>query len=110
MRSVPRLRGKPLENSSPSYSARSGLGFHARLIEMNFPTGEGTYDHRLENADHPVRSGVLKLEIGRLVLRWVTTREYLLLYVFVFVLSMDWTFRIGRWWRVGGGMRAVVRV
>jgi hypothetical protein len=45
----------------------------------------GTYDHRLEKIGHPVRSAILKLQIGRLVVGWVTTSEYLLLYVFAFV-------------------------
>jgi hypothetical protein len=43
-----------------------------------------TYDHRFKNIALPVRSAVLKLVTGRLVVRWVTTGEYLLLYVFVF--------------------------
>ena len=42
----------------------------------------GTYDHSLENIGHPVRSAVLKIQSGRLVVGWVTTSEYLLLYVF----------------------------
>ena len=42
-----------------------------------------TYDHRLERIGHPVRSAIHKLQIGRLVVGWVTTSEYLLLYVFV---------------------------
>ncbi len=40
-----------------------------------------TYDHRLKKTGHPVCSGILKLQIGRLVVGWVTTSEYLLLYV-----------------------------
>jgi hypothetical protein len=42
-----------------------------------------TYDHRLKNTGHPVRSAIHKLQIGRLVVGWVTTSEYLLLYVFL---------------------------
>ena len=41
-----------------------------------------TYDHRLKRKGHPVRSAILKLQIGRLVVGWVTTSEYPLLYVF----------------------------
>ena len=41
-----------------------------------------TYDHRFKKIGHPVRSAVLKLEIGGLVVGSVTTSEYLLLYVF----------------------------
>ncbi|KAH9207277.1 hypothetical protein DL95DRAFT_313987, partial [Leptodontidium sp. 2 PMI_412] len=43
-----------------------------------------TYDHRLKRIGHPVRSAIRKLQIGRLVVGWVTTSEYLLLYVFGF--------------------------
>ncbi|KAH9212544.1 hypothetical protein DL95DRAFT_508947, partial [Leptodontidium sp. 2 PMI_412] len=44
-----------------------------------------TYDHRLLKIGHPVRSAIHKQEIGRLVVGWVTTSEYLLLYVFCFI-------------------------
>jgi hypothetical protein len=37
----------------------------------------------------PVCSPIFKHERGRLVLRWVTTGESLLLYVFVFLLIME---------------------
>ena len=40
-----------------------------------------TYGHRSQRTDHPVRSGVLKLRTGGLVVRWVTTCESPLLYV-----------------------------
>ena len=49
-----------------------------------------TYDHRLRGIGHPVRSAIHKPQIGRLVVGWVTTSEYLLLYVlppFVFFFS-----------------------
>ena len=42
-----------------------------------------TYDHRLRSTGHPVRSAIHKPQIGRLVVGWVTTSEYLLLYVFI---------------------------
>ena len=41
-----------------------------------------TYDHRLKNNRHPVRSAKDKLQIGQLVVGSVTTSEYWLLYVF----------------------------
>jgi hypothetical protein len=41
-----------------------------------------TYDHRLRRTSDPVRSRIIKPQIGRLVVGWVTTSEYLLLYVF----------------------------
>jgi hypothetical protein len=40
-----------------------------------------TYDHRLRRIGHPVRSAIHKPQIGRLVVKWVTISEYLLLYV-----------------------------
>ncbi|KAF2635278.1 hypothetical protein P280DRAFT_412025, partial [Massarina eburnea CBS 473.64] len=46
-----------------------------------------TYDHRIMNTELPVCSAVLKHDTGGLVVRWVTTSEYLLLYVFGFFLS-----------------------
>ena len=45
-----------------------------------------TYDHRLRRIGHPVRSAIHKPQIGRLVVKWVTISEYLLLYVFFLVL------------------------
>ncbi|XP_014551745.1 hypothetical protein COCVIDRAFT_112081, partial [Bipolaris victoriae FI3] len=41
-----------------------------------------TYGHRFKKFSHPVRSGLYKLEIGGLVVRWVTTGESPLSYVF----------------------------
>ncbi len=46
-------------------------------------TLSATYDHRLQNTGHPVRSATHKLQIGGLVVGSVTTSEYPLLYVFV---------------------------
>ncbi len=40
-----------------------------------------TYGHRLKNNRHPVRSAKDKLQIDQLVVGWVTTSEYWLLYV-----------------------------
>ena len=46
-----------------------------------------TYGHRLKNNRHPVRSAKDKLQIDQLVVGWVTTSEYWLLYVrFLFVV------------------------
>ena len=42
-----------------------------------------TYDHRILKSALPVRSAVLKQDTGGLVVRWVTTSESPLLYVFV---------------------------
>jgi uncharacterized membrane protein HdeD (DUF308 family) len=48
-----------------------------------------TYDHRNLDLAHPVRSGVLNQVTGGLVVRWVTTSEYPLLYVFAFLLAVS---------------------
>jgi hypothetical protein len=44
----------------------------------------GTYGHSQLKTGHPVRSAIHKQLNGRLVLRWVTTWESLLLYVLRF--------------------------
>jgi hypothetical protein len=41
-----------------------------------------TYDHRILKAMLPVRSAIFKQDTGGLVVRWVTTGEYPLMYVF----------------------------
>ena len=45
-----------------------------------------TYDHRTLKTRLPVRSALFKQRTGGLVVRWVTTSEYPLLYVFAFLL------------------------
>ena len=59
-----------------------------------------TYDHRLKRKGHPVRSAKLKLQIGGLVVGWVTTSEYPLLYVFCFAFNAFDAVEIvvGWWW------------
>jgi hypothetical protein len=47
-----------------------------------------TYDHRTLKTRLPVRSALFKQRTGGLVVRWVTTSEYPLLYVFVFAPGM----------------------
>ena len=44
-----------------------------------------TYDHRTLKTRLPVRSALFKQRTGGLVVRWVTTSEYPLLYVFAFL-------------------------
>ncbi|PMD25363.1 hypothetical protein NA56DRAFT_565304, partial [Hyaloscypha hepaticicola] len=39
---------------------------------------------------HPVRSAIHKLQIGILVVGWVTTSEFLLLYDFFLVEGLEW--------------------
>ncbi|EMD85260.1 hypothetical protein COCHEDRAFT_1119423, partial [Bipolaris maydis C5] len=53
----------------------------------------GTYGHRKFSASHPVRSGLYKQFTGGLVVRWVTTSESPLPYVFGFILEL-------RFWRI----------
>ncbi|KAF2624869.1 hypothetical protein BU25DRAFT_474344 [Macroventuria anomochaeta] len=48
-----------------------------------------TYDHRMLEPRLPVRSALFKQCTGGLVVRWVTTSEYPLLYVFFFLLHRD---------------------
>jgi 4-hydroxybenzoate polyprenyltransferase len=71
----------------PAASQPVDIGQHIRRIF--------TYDHRLKRIGHPVRSAIHKLEIGGLVVGWVTTSEYPLLYVFFasffFVACVDST-------------------
>ena len=47
----------------------------------------GIYGHRLKNNRHPVRSAKDKLQIDQLVVGWVTTSEYWLLYVQLLFLA-----------------------
>jgi hypothetical protein len=69
------------------------LGIFARTVDL-LPlytlelTTSFTYDHRTLKIELPVRSAVLKQCTGGLVVRWVTTSEYPLLYVFVFLLDV----------------------
>ena len=48
-----------------------------------------TYGHRLKNNRHPVRSAKDKLQIDQLVVGWVTTSEYWLLYVFALLIFAE---------------------
>ena len=70
---------KPDKASVFAYFQFTHINF--RLPHIN------TYDHRYKNTGLPVWSAVLKLVTGWLVLRWVTTRESQLLYVFKFFIS-----------------------
>ncbi|KAF2683900.1 hypothetical protein K458DRAFT_34566 [Lentithecium fluviatile CBS 122367] len=49
----------------------------------NLQSKTSTYDHRIRAASHPVRSGIYKPDTGELVVRWETTSESPLLYVFL---------------------------
>ena len=64
-----------------------------------------TYDHRLKRKGHPVRSAILKLQIGGLVVRWVTTSEYPLLYVFfLFLGGLLWPMFLVWQWMTSTGL------
>ena len=63
----------------------------------------------------PVRSALFKQRTGGLVVRWVTTSEYPLLYVFAFlflrVVLLVWErglLGLVFWWVVGGVVRGLV--
>ena len=61
-----------------------GRNHHGDIfIKTSFPS---TYGHSQLKTGHPVRSAIHKQLNGRLVLRWVTTWESLLLYVLHFLL------------------------
>ncbi|XP_014553069.1 hypothetical protein COCVIDRAFT_108635, partial [Bipolaris victoriae FI3] len=60
-----------------------------------------TYGHRFKKFSHPVRSGLYKLEIGGLVVRWVTTGESPLSYVFAlasFFAQFAQVMWVGSWY------------
>jgi hypothetical protein len=63
-----------------------GSAFQLHLYMVNLTTAD-TYDHRTLKTRLPVRSALFKQRTGGLVVRWVTTSEYPLLYVFVFLLA-----------------------
>jgi hypothetical protein len=54
-----------------------------------------TYDHRQSRAPDPVRSPHVNPLTGRLVVKWETISEYLLLYVFVFVIGKSFELTMG---------------
>jgi hypothetical protein len=67
-------------------SEKATIEFFSQDIALNSPFTV-TYDHRLRRIGHPVRSAIHKPQIGRLVVGWVTTSEYLLLYVLASFVS-----------------------
>ena len=67
---------------------------------MQLLSSDVTYDHRTLRTELPVRSAVLKQGTGGLVVRWVTTSESPLLYVFVVFASSSFVSlsnEVGRW-------------
>lgn len=55
---------------------------NALLLYILFSKVTSTYNHRILKIALPVRSAVLKQDTGGLVVAWVTSSEYPLLYVF----------------------------
>ncbi|EDP56969.1 hypothetical protein AFUB_016920 [Aspergillus fumigatus A1163] len=49
-------------------------------MKYPFEVTTSTYDHRVWKTGLPVRSAILKLHAGQLVVGWVTTSESWLLY------------------------------
>ncbi|OAL55019.1 hypothetical protein IQ07DRAFT_283982 [Pyrenochaeta sp. DS3sAY3a] len=79
--------GTPIASRAPNVSHQPlliALRLFSFLFIFHLNTFSFTYDHRTLKTELPVRSAVLKQCTGRLVVRWVTTRESLLLYVFDF--------------------------
>ena len=64
------------------------IRMHWREICCPFLRYASTYDHRTLKTRLPVRSALFKQRTGGLVVRWVTTSEYPLLYVFVIYPQM----------------------
>ena len=62
--------------------SRSTWSQNIKIIMFNV-SRKNTYDHRTLKTRLPVRSALFKQRTGGLVVRWVTTSEYPLLYVFV---------------------------
>jgi hypothetical protein len=56
-----------------------------------------TYDHRILKTRLPVRSALFKQDTGGLVVRWVTTSESPLLYVFAIILFLLLVWRGAKW-------------
>ena len=70
------------EDSLAPMLASSTTSGHIRLFYYSVAKSSTcTYDHRRVRTGHPVRSAILKHQIGRSVVGWVTTSESLLLYV-----------------------------
>jgi hypothetical protein len=69
------------------------------------PSISFTYDHRTLKTGLPVRSALLKQRTGGLVVRWVTTSEYPLLYVFLHFVDVVY----GRWSNVCSGNEFLVQ-
>jgi hypothetical protein len=64
-----------------------------------------TYDHRTLKTRLPVRSALFKQRTGGLVVRWVTTSEYPLLYVFAsFATLTSSIIRVVAIWHLFAGM------
>ena len=69
-----------------------------------------TYDHRTLKTRLPVRSALFKERTGGLVVRWVTTSEYPLLYIFTLCVQLRCilTASLGSSWFFGCEQRVVV--
>ena len=77
------------------------------MIKLHFVQND-TYDHRTLKIRLPVRSAIYKQCTGGLVVRWVTTSESPLLYVFCFFVSH--LFQTGRFTRGVRPLRAEERM
>jgi hypothetical protein len=83
------------------------IRFHTQnIIRKNFHSF--TYDHRTLKIRLPVRSAIYKQCTGGLVVRWVTTSESPLLYVFgIFFASKESSCNGWLWWMTVGSVELV---
>ena len=81
-------KAQQFEYSSPSRASKPTKKKEMPLNRENI-RNISTYDHKTRNTEDPVRSPVHKSGTDGLVLRWVTTGESLLLYVFFSMSIMD---------------------
>ena len=72
------------------------LTLYIKLFDISI-----TYDHRTLKTRLPVRSALFKQRTGGLVVRWVTTSEYPLLYVFAHDFPFAYVNLIRQWYRSG---------
>jgi hypothetical protein len=76
----------PAQNDSKSSMTSCPTSTNSTMLPRSYTIQQPysiTYDHRRMRTGHPVRSGVLKHSTGCVVVGWVTTSEFQLLYVVI---------------------------
>jgi hypothetical protein len=77
-KTIQEFNNKPLHQIFLDVAVEKAI-IAAMILQQNYELS--TYGHSQLKTGHPVRSAIHKQLNGRLVLRWVTTWESLLLYV-----------------------------